>query len=279
MAGGGRGRSSAIAAPRPYWPGGGTNGGPRKYFIAWMEEQKIISEKGDEEVAAYTLYLESGPMRKKTMIHVFDLLGCIVQGATTEAALEDAPRAIRSYLEFLRRHGEDAHPDEEIQTRIAEHNTNGEWIGSGHFSADLEPLVPEELERYVRRLEWSRAEVLELVSGLSEVQMAEKPLSGGRPVKAILEHIFGAEYSYTRHFGKLDGIRGSGTNVSRSKEALLTWMGVLRESEIKKLRSLSRKELSEPFVLSKSTHTARRLVRRMLEHEWEHLVELKKRLL
>jgi predicted RNase H-like HicB family nuclease/uncharacterized damage-inducible protein DinB len=218
-------------------------------------------------------------MRKKTMIHVFDLLGCIVQGTTTEEALEDAPRAIRSYLEFLHRHGEAVHPDEEIQTRIAEHNTEGTWVGSGHFSADLEPVMPEELEMYIRRLEWSRAEILELVNGLSEEQMVVKPLSSGRPVKAILEHIFGSEYSYTRHFGKLDGIRGSGSNVSRSKGALLAWMGVLRDSEIKKLRSLSRQELSEPFVLSKSTHTARRLVRRMLEHEWEHLVELKERLL
>jgi hypothetical protein len=32
----------------------------------------------------YDLYLESGPKRKKTMVHVLDLLGCIVHGPTTD---------------------------------------------------------------------------------------------------------------------------------------------------------------------------------------------------
>jgi len=79
----------------------------------------------------YNLYLESGPMRKKTMVHVLDLLGCISTGPTTEAALERTPHAIREYLRFLQRHGFPIDSEAQIQTRIAEHITEGTWLGNG----------------------------------------------------------------------------------------------------------------------------------------------------
>jgi len=46
----------------------------------------------------YALYLESGPRRRTTMVHVLDRLGCIAQEPTTEEALQAAPEAIRAYL-------------------------------------------------------------------------------------------------------------------------------------------------------------------------------------
>ncbi|HET8840370.1 MAG TPA: DinB family protein [Ktedonobacteraceae bacterium] len=229
----------------------------------------------------YQLYLESGPLHKKTMVHILDLLGCIARGPTTEDALAGTPDAIRVYLRFLQRHGEAVKPEEEIQTKVAEHITEGTWLGNGDpellFQPDLKPLSTKELEIYIRHLEWSRADIQELVSGLSDVEVEAKP-SAGRPIKAILEHIFGAEYSYMQPFGKLDGIRGPAFNTPRSKDELLKWMGVLRAGELQKLRSLSSKQLSEPFARGKYTRTTRRILRRMLEHEWEHLVELQERL-
>ncbi len=49
-------------------------------------------------MAKYALYLESGPRQRKTMVHVLDLLGCIAQGATTQAALESTPCVYLRYL-------------------------------------------------------------------------------------------------------------------------------------------------------------------------------------
>jgi uncharacterized damage-inducible protein DinB/predicted RNase H-like HicB family nuclease len=233
-------------------------------------------------MALYKLYLESGPAHKKTMVHVFDLLGCIATGPTTGEALARTPDAIRAYLRFLQHHGETLSPDEEIETQVAEHITEGNWMGNGSydilFAPDLEPLAREDLEVYLRRLAWSRAEIRDLVSDLSEEQLEASPPGGGRPIKRILEHIFGAEYAYVRYFGKLDGVRGPGSNVQRSRDELLEWMDVLRTSEFKKLHSLNSQELAEPFTQGKTTRTARRILRRMLEHEWEHLVELQERL-
>lgn len=54
----------------------------------------------------YTLYLESGPKQRKTMVHALDLLGCVVRGATTQEALAATPAGIRACLRFLQANGE-----------------------------------------------------------------------------------------------------------------------------------------------------------------------------
>jgi uncharacterized damage-inducible protein DinB/predicted RNase H-like HicB family nuclease len=230
----------------------------------------------------YDLYLESGPKRKKTMVHVFALLGCNANGPTTEEALERTPEAIRAYLRFLSRYGEEVDPNAEMQTQIAEHVTEGGWLGNGSpyimFQQDLEPLTSEDLEKYIRHLEWSRSELLALVSGLSDEQLTENPQPKGRPIRRILEHIFGAEYAYVRRLGKLDGVAGPGPVERMGRDELLEWMGHVRMAEIAKLRTLNEQERSEPFVHGNSTRTARKMIRRMLEHEWEHLTELSERL-
>jgi len=81
-----------------------------------------------------------------------------------------------------------------------------------------------------------------------------------------------------RHFGKLEGIQGPGSHIQRSKEELLAWMAVVRASEIKKLHALLDQPPGDPDVRSKYAHNSRRAIRRLLEHEWEHLMELKERL-
>jgi len=230
----------------------------------------------------YQLYLESGPRRKKTMVHVLELLGCVATGPTTEGALDKTPQAIRAYLRFLGRHGAPADVDAEVQTEIAEHVTEGIWLGNGDpslvFGPDLEPLTPEDAEAYIQRLEWMQLETVALVGGLSQEQLEEKPGPKGRSIQAILEHILESEYAYMSAFGKLEGLPGTGSIVKKRQGDLLEWMGYVRAREIERIRSLSWQERSEPFVHWKYTRTARKVMRRMLEHQWEHLVELKERL-
>ena len=119
----------------------------------------------------YALYAESGPQRKKTLVHVLDLLGCVVQADTTDEAVAAAPDAIRAYLRYLERHGEKVDPDEKIETRLAEHNTAGMFSGQAIWPQDLKPLSPAALARYLRWLEWSRADLLALVKGMDETRL------------------------------------------------------------------------------------------------------------
>lgn len=230
----------------------------------------------------YKLYLESGPKKKKAMVHVLDLVGCIAKGPTTDEALNKTPEAIRAYLRFLKRWGEAVDPDSEFETVVAEHVTEGEWLGSGDpalvFQPDREPLTLEDEEKYIQRLQWSRAEVLALVGGLTNEQIEAEQNTKGRSVRAMLEHLLESEHFYVSTLGKIDGLPGAGTLVKKQEGALLDRMSYVRSLEIERIRSLTAEERSQQIVHWKRIWTARKALRRMLEHEWEHLVELSERL-
>ena len=229
----------------------------------------------------YRLYLESGPRRKKTMVHVLDLLGCIANGPSTEVALERTPAAIQRYLAFLKRHGDPKNPEKEFTTVIAEHIMEGVWLGNGDpsivFEPDLEALAADEMERLIGRLEWMRLDLNVLVGDMSEVDLNRKPAKG-RAIGAILEHILESEYSYMYAFGRPDGLPALSSIVKKREGTLLEWMAHVRSGEIEVLRSLTPEQRSEPFIHWKYTRTAKKVMRRMLEHQWEHLVEIEDRL-
>ena len=110
----------------------------------------------------FELYLESGPRKRTTMVHVLDLLGCIAHEKTTELALGATPKAIRQFLHFLASHGERVDPTQEFTTTVQEHVMVGSWLGYGDptpgFSRDFEPLSARTLDDGVRKLGWMEQE-------------------------------------------------------------------------------------------------------------------------
>ncbi|GCE29120.1 hypothetical protein KDA_46040 [Dictyobacter alpinus] len=230
----------------------------------------------------YQLYLESGPQHKKTMIHVLALPGCVVTGPTTEETMARTPEVIREYWRLLQRHGEAVEVDQEIQLEVAEHITKGSWVGNGDpalvWPGDLEPLTAERRDECLRRAQWMREEMMVLVKDLSDEQWTEKPATG-RPIRGILEHVFNSEYSYIRGgFGKLEGVPGPGSTEQMSRDEFVAWMEYVRTRENEKIQALSEQELSEQSQHGTQSKTASKVLRRMLEHQWEHLMEIKTRL-
>jgi uncharacterized damage-inducible protein DinB/predicted RNase H-like HicB family nuclease len=230
----------------------------------------------------YKLYVDSGPRRKKTMVHVLELLGCIANGPTTEEALARTPAAIDNYRLFLSRHGVAIDVGTDFTTEIAIHITEGVWLGDGSpsllFEPDLLPLTEEDGEGFILRLEWMWAEIVALVGGLSDAQLDEKPKPKGRAIRSILEHILESEYAYMYAFGRPEGLPALGSIMKKKEGTLLAWMTYVQSVEYDRLRSLTWEERSEPFIHWKYTRTARKVMRRMLEHRWEHLMELQERL-
>lgn len=229
-------------------------------------------------MAAYAIYLESGPQRKKTLVHVLDLLGCVVQGDTTDEAVAAAPDAIRAYRRFLERHGEKLDAAAKIETRIAEHNIEGLFSGQANWPQDLKPLAPAALARYLRWLEWSRADLLALVKGIDEKGLRSKPAKG-RSLRDILLHVLGADKAYVYALvGPLKPM-GEPTNAAdRGDLDLRIALNEARAAAIDRLKSLTPAERAGVRTSGQSTYSAHRMIRRMLEHEWEHRREIAARL-
>ena len=226
----------------------------------------------------YALYAESGPQHKKTLVHVLDLLGCVVQADTTDAAVAAAPDAIRAYLRYLRRHGDAVDPSEKIETRLAEHNTEGLFSGQALWPQDLKPLAPPALARYVRWLDWSRADLLALVKGIDEKRLRAKPPQG-RSLRDILLHVLDADKSYV--YGLVGPLKTMGEPTNAADRGDLDLRIALKEARavaIQRIKRLTPAERRNVRTAGQSTYSAYRVIRRMLEHEWEHRREIAARL-
>ncbi len=229
----------------------------------------------------YALYLESGPLRRKTMVHVLDLLGCVAVGPTTEAALAATPDAVRAYCRFLRRHGEPADSDAPFETRVVEHITEGDWLGNGSpylvFGPDFQPVTGEEIETFLRRHSWLHEELATWAATQTGEQL-DAPAAGGRMARAVLLHVLGASGGY------LSAALGSAPGFSHlhgaAERGELDLAEALRRSAAlaaERVRAATPEERAAVRQLPKGARTLRKALRRLLEHDWEHLAELSRR--
>ena len=230
----------------------------------------------------YKLYLESGPQKKTTLVHVIELLGCVANGKTTEAALAATPDAIRAYLTHLKRHGEDVDPRQPFGTRVAEHITRGVFLGQGSpqavYAPDVRPLTPKDLGQALRRLEWSRAELLRLVAGIDDRALAAKP-EHGRSLHDILRHVGETAPHYlTGVLGPLKALTAAGNAIYHGRVDIRGGLHAERRLVIERLRALTTAERTAIRRDSGRVRTIRRSLRRTLEHEWEHRREIAVRL-
>ena len=234
-------------------------------------------------MTAHDLYLESGPRRRKTMVHVLDLLGCVAVGPTTEAALAATPEAIRAYRRFLHRHGEPVgHPDAPVASRVVEHVTEGDWLGNGSpyllFGPDLTPITDEETETYLRRFRWLREELAAWAASQADEELDAAPAGGGRPARAVLLHVLGATGGYLS--AALGGAPGFGRvhgAAERGELGLADALHRTAELAADRVHVATPEQRVAGRELPGGRRTLRQALRRMLEHDWEHLAELSRR--
>ena len=230
----------------------------------------------------YALYLESGPKRRKTMVHVPELLGCVAVGATTDEAVAATPAAVRAYLAFLQRHGEMVDPAAPFDTRIAEHVTEGEWLGNGSpylaFAFDLEPVPPEEIDVLLRRFRWLREDLAAWAAAQDDAALDAAPVPAGRPARAVLLHMMGGPGNYLS--APLGGLKGFSATVSAAERGEVGLAeGLLRIAAMAcdAVHAATPAQRSAVIERPGRVITLRKALRRTLEHDWEHFAELVRR--
>ena len=230
----------------------------------------------------YELYLESGPQHRKTWIYVPGLPGCSTVAPTSEAAVEVATAAIRDRLGFLGRHGEVLSGLEPIEVVVAGHAIERKYLGfaQGTFPTDRLPMSSDEVEHQLRWAEWSREELV-AVARAQPWPLAAKPAQGGRATAAILSHVAGSEWSYVS--STVGTVTGGGAIIAAIEQAGdEPWaeLAAERQALMARLHRLTPEELQRVVDRGegKPVRSARRMLRRFLEHEWEHVLELKSRL-
>jgi predicted RNase H-like HicB family nuclease len=231
----------------------------------------------------YGLHLESGPKRRTTMVHVPELLGCVANGPTTEAALEATPAAIRAFLRLLQRHGEAVDPEAPLQTHVVEHITEGAWLGNGSpyllLSTDTRPLDGDEIEVHLHRFQAMRDELSAWVATQTERQLDARPASG-RTKRAIVLHVMGAAIGgyLSAALGGSKGFSAVQGAAERGEIPLADGLQRIAAMTVERVRETTAEQ--RRMIRDRGggdKRTLRKALRRILEHDWEHLAELSRR--
>ena len=234
-------------------------------------------------MARYPVYLEIADSGL-CMIHVPDLPGCMVRAPSRDEALQRLPQAIHEYHVWLRRHGELAASEEEP----VEIEVSGESTGFGPFDPgdaaallppDCEPLVQEEMERCFRLMDHSRADLLSLVRDLPDDVLDWQPDPHSFSIRRLLRHIGNAEEWYVSRLVSPETLP---PDWERDQDLpILAFLEMERRTAVARLRRLTEEERSGTFFPGHWTRhpdepwTARKVLRRFLEHEREHTQQVR----
>jgi predicted RNase H-like HicB family nuclease len=237
----------------------------------------------------YRVFIEEGP--SGAMAHVAELPGCFALGSDAPRALAATPAAITAFLAWLKSHREPLVPEAHVarpsaaDLYMAETRKEGAPLAAGSkasiFDFDRAPWTDEKLERSLRWLSYSRADLLSVIEPLTEEQMHLIQVNSGRSLNDTLWHIANAEYGYIDSVaGPLEGKEP----VTDDQPAdIRERLSVIREIFMRRAMQIPPEKRPEVVL---PTWTGRpgeawalpKAVRRALEHEREHLQEISRAL-
>ena len=234
------------------------------------------------------VYLDGAP-GGPWMGHALDEVGCIWRASKQSEAITKAPQAISRFFLWLAAHDEPQpsgpKPGQAVsQAAVAPGDIRAEVVeieevpgfgksGSavGFFGPDLEPVTDEDIARAIRRLGYARKDLLGLVAGLSAETLDQSPPARKRTIRKNLSHVAQCHAFYlSRVLGDdrtREALPGAGPKdtlslldwtMSRSVEALANLPAELREGVF-------------PAAEPAEDWTARKMLRRFVEHEVEHV--------
>jgi predicted RNase H-like HicB family nuclease/uncharacterized damage-inducible protein DinB len=206
----------------------------------------------------YLVYIETvgDPITiKGPVAHVPALPGASARGKTVEEAKENIRVAVEEYLSLLRDVGEPVpKASEEVRLEFEEVNTTT-------FLTDYDAIHPNEMETLFRWMAVSRQELMDLVKNLPEDAFQWKHDDDAPTIRDILCHMAEADLWYT-------------DRLKQWPEAPLFRLAATRGVALERLRALTDKERARVTIHEGEEWTPRKVVRRMLEHEREHITQL-----
>jgi hypothetical protein len=205
-------------------------------------------------------------------------MGCIWTAPEREGITEAAPGAIAAYHTWLRSHGEPQIPcirAEEISVTVKEvrevprFGISGAAVGL--FGPDHAPVTDEDIATLIRRLGYARLDLLNAVGALSSGELHRRPPAGERTIAENLLHIRNCYFFYlSRILGQQELERQLPPPWPEPLFESLHWA---MERSTRILLELPEKYRAGIFPARdpQEDWTPRKMLRRFLEHEREHL--------
>jgi predicted RNase H-like HicB family nuclease/uncharacterized damage-inducible protein DinB len=222
-------------------------------------------------LARYRACLEVGE-DGTCMAHVPELIGCFAVGSTREETLERLRGAISEYLAWLAGHGEAPVPSaesEEVEIEVVEEASApgsyprkpGEPVA--FFAADQEPFSYHDLQTAVRLMEHARRDLLEFLRGVPGDLLQWRP---GPDEPSIAETLLHMAYVEASYLARLE---------EESQHSPFPQLAAIRSWAYHRLGRLTEAELSRLTTHRGEKWSARKVLRRFLEHDREHTAHIR----
>ena len=192
---------------------------------------------------------EGGPLA-----HLPELPGCTARGRTVDAAKAAIRLAAHDYVAFLRAQGESDLPHE--------FDLDFQEVKDYTLPPDYAVLTPEEIARAKCWLEASRNAVLAEIQNLPTDAWDWKPAPDEWSLRWITNHMGGAELYLTDKLMEPD-------------RALLDRLETTRRAAFQRLDALAAENMGRVTTFDGEAWTPKKVLRRMLEHEQEHLAQIR----
>lgn len=221
---------------------------------------------------------------------IIGFLGTHARATSRDELLKELMRELRCHLNWLQKHGEVTMSLETVEWNIKEERGDINELGDSGgevalFDFDLRNIDEDSLTRALRYMDYHRKDLLELCRTIDEVQMKEVPSGKRRSIEDILQHVCNAEEFYISRFGEeADELyeRHLGIPVvDADRLPIMERLGIVREACIRTLKEIvptrgkvifQRKEYCK---YPAEQWTAHKVLRRLLEHEREHIYNIR----
>ncbi|MBN2335850.1 DinB family protein [Candidatus Bathyarchaeota archaeon] len=221
---------------------------------------------------------------------VTTLIGTHARAPSRDLLLQELSEELRYHIGWLRRNGEKTTAFDDPTVEVAEEVSGVQLLGESggevaFFRSDEEPVPDELLRRCIRCMGYNREEILRAVEGLSEDRLNNVPPGKGRSINQILQHVCNAEEWYMSRLGaEADTLYEEklGRPVSEVDSLpIQDRMEAVRRGCVASLRVLV--PAKNGSILTRAEYTSypsekwstRKVIRRYLEHEREHIYNIR----
>jgi len=205
--------------------------------------------------------------------------GCFAYGSDEKEAIANLPTAIRAYSTRIGRHESLWLDETNVELKVEESFTayyiNEAFECVGHsddevnawFQHDWKPLTARDVEHGLELLSWTRSDLLDTITGLSDEKLDQNYPNERWSIHGILGHIGGAEWWYLNRLGLA-------FPRSEVPEEPMERLEKVRNHLIRLLPML---EGSKQVVgINGEFWSPRKLLRRAVWHERDHILHIQK---
>src|SRR4051812_12582552 len=187
------------------------------------------------------------------------VMGCNASGKTRDEAIANARRSFREFIALLESRQTDV---EHWRGLDPEKFAVAEQVSSPLFPEDERPVEEHELRDFLHVFETEHAALMSLLASVAPDDIERQPDAETWSVREALEHMMTTEVALLSRWEKWPTDPYNTLNsVHRLVAQRFAVMGASQAAGIKTIRG-------RPW-------TVRRVMRRLLEHEWEHYGHIK----